>query len=88
MRLGTHTDQAVPPEYQQPCLGQVLSSAAALVQWSSYESAEEKITAFEKSYDPNKQTMILLVLSINHILLEIKPGLFLREIFFPTCIPF
>lgn len=85
VRSGRHTDQAMHHEYQQPCLGQVLSSAAGLVQWSTYEFPEGKITAFEESYDPNKQTMI--VLSINYILLEIKPRLFLREIFFPTFIP-
>lgn len=88
MRSGTHTEQAVHRECQQLCPGQVLSSAASLGQWSSYECPERKITVFEESYDANKQTIILLVLSIYYILQEIKPGLFLREIFFPTCILF
>lgn len=42
------TDQAMHHEHQQLCLGQVLSSAAGLVQWSSYESPEGKTTDFEE----------------------------------------
>lgn len=88
VRSGRHTDQTTRREHQQLCFGQVLSSAAGLVQRSSYECPEGKITAFEESYDCNKQTLILLLCSVNYILLEIKPGLFLREIFIPTCILF
>lgn len=65
---GALWDQADTPtvcccEQQQPCFGQVYSSAAVFVQWSGYGSPAGKITASEESYDPNKQTLILLLFS-------------------------
>lgn len=74
---GRHTDQAMHREYQQLFWSSVV--------FSSWLGSMEQLWvswAFEELCDPNKQTLILLLLSINYILLEIKPRLFLRELVF------